>query len=317
MKFVNSDPHFLPPAFIDKMKELLPESEFNNFVTAMNTRLRKCIRINTLKANYDKTKQNLESYGFSLEQMPWYKYGFFAKDDDRTKKLGNTLEHFLGQIYVQEASSMLPVIALDPQENDAVLDIAAAPGSKTTQISMHMNNTGTIVANEPQLSRISALQENLERNGALNHVITRNDGRIFRRMPDCFDCVLVDAPCSVEGTFRKDIKARHLWAPNKVSQLAKLQYELLKSGIIAAKKDATIIYSTCTLSPEENELVINKALKEDNVQLEKINLKGLDTSKGIIKYRNFEIDKELEKTVRIWPHKTDMEGFYLAKLRKI
>lgn len=316
MKFINNDPTFLPPQFLDKMKELLPENEVEPFIASMNKRLRKCLRLNTLKENYESITKKLADYGFNLEAMPWYKYGFFVNNEEKVK-LGNTLEHFLGAYYVQEASSMLPVIALDPEEKDAILDIAAAPGSKTTQISMHMNNTGIIVANEPQLSRISPLQENLERSGAINHVITRNDGRVFEKMPNCFDKVLVDAPCSVEGTFRKDIKARFIWAQNKVNTLSKLQYELLKTAIIAAKKDATIIYSTCTLSPEENEMVVNNILKEGNVEIQKVSLNGLNYSNGIVDYRDYEINKELKKTVRIWPHKTDMEGFYLCKLKKI
>jgi len=316
MKFIKQDPTFLPPAFLEKMKELVPEKEFPDFITAMNKRLRKCFRINTLKADYETTYDKIHTYGLNIEQMPWYKYGFFVNSEEKLK-LGNTLEHFLGQFYVQEASSMLPVIALDPEPKEAVLDMAAAPGSKTTQISAHMNNTGVIVANEPQLSRISALQENMERSGAINVVVSRNDGRFFKKMPDCFDKVLVDAPCSVEGTFRKDIKARFIWAQNKVINISNIQYELLKSAFITAKKGATIVYSTCTLSPEENELVVNKILKEESAELQTVKLNGLEASKGITKYRNYEIDKELEKTVRIWPHKTDMEGFFLAKLKKI
>jgi len=306
---------FLPPPFITKMKDLVPANEFSAFLEIMTKKLRKSIRINTLKADKEDVIRSLTEKGYELEPMPWYKYGFFIKREGELK-LGNTLEHFLGKIYVQEAASMLPVIALDVEEKETILDLAAAPGSKTTQISMHMNNTGVVVANEPQIQRIKALQDNLERSGSVNHVITRNDGRFFKKMPFSFDRVLVDAPCSVEGTFRKDLKARYLWHQGKVNTLTKLQYELLKSSIIAAREDAIIIYSTCTLSPEENEGVVNKLVEEGLVELEKINLKGLNSDHGITKFKNIEYDKSIKKTVRIWPHKTDMEGFYLAKMRK-
>jgi len=312
------DPYFLPPAFLEKIKDMIPASEFNAFVESTNTPLRKCIRINTLRTDdVGEIVSNLKKEGISLAQMPWYKYGFFITERTKEKAIGNTLEHFLGHFYVQEASSMLPVIALAPKPKDAVLDMAAAPGSKTTQISMHMQNTGLVIANEPQLQRIPALQENLERSGSLNHIITRNDGRVFKKMENSFDCVLVDAPCSVEGTFRKDIKARHLWQQGKVIQIARLQIELLRAAVDAAKRGSTIVYSTCTFSPEENEMIIDRILKEQNVELQKLSFEGLEYDAGLIKYRDKDFDKELKKTIRIWPNKTNMEGFYLAKLVKL
>jgi len=298
------------------MEKLLPKEEVEELKNAINSPLRKSIRVNTLRGNLKEVKDSLITQGFTLANMPWYKYGFFISND-KQMRIGNTLEHYLGKIYVQEASSMLPVIALDPKANDFVLDLAAAPGSKTTQISMHMNNNGLLVANEPQIQRISALQENIDRSGSVICVITRNDGRKFLQFADMFDKVLLDAPCSGEGTFQKDIKARYIWSQNKVIQNSRLQKQLIESAIIACKPGGTIIYSTCTLSPEEDEEIINYTLEKfENITLKKIEFSGLNTSPGILEYNHKQYNDEIKKVIRIWPHKAKIEGFFIAKIIK-
>lgn len=307
---------FLPKDFIAKMEKLLPKEELELLKTAMDTSLRKSIRINTLRTNVKETKASLEKQGFILDEMPWYKNGFFISTQKKLA-IGNTLEHYLGKIYVQEASSMLPVIALDPKPNDYILDIAAAPGSKTTEMAMHMNNTGLIVANEPSIQRISALQENIDRSGVINCVITRNDGRKFANYHDLFDKVLLDAPCSGEGTFQKDVKARYVWSQNKVIQNSRLQKQLIDAAIACTKPGGTIIYSTCTLSPEEDEEIIDYALnKYDNIKLDKIKLTGLDTCPGITEYNTKKYNDEVKKVIKLWPHKTNIEGFFVSKILK-
>jgi len=307
---------FIPNEFISKMKILLPENEIDKFKKTIDTPLRKSIRTNILKSDPKEIKESLEKQGFTLDEMPWYKFAYFISNDKKLR-IGNTLEHYLGKIYVQEASSMLPVIALDPKPEDYVLDMAAAPGSKTTQLSMHMKNTGLIVANEPSIQRISALQENIDRAGIINYTITRNDGRKFFNQKNIFDKVLLDAPCSGEGTFQKDIKARYLWSQKKVIANSRLQKQLIDSAISCTKPGGTIIYSTCTLSPEENEEIIDYALnKYDNLKLKRITFDGLKTSKGITEYNGKEYSKEIEKVIRIWPHRTNIEGFFVAKIKK-
>lgn len=308
---------YLPEAFLNKMKILLGKEELDLLKNALNTPLRKSIRVNLLRSNVKNVKDSLENQGFILDSMPWYKFGFFIKKEDKDKRIGNTLEHYLGKIYVQEASSMLPVIALDPKPEDYILDLAASPGSKTTQISMHMNNTGLIVANEPNLQRISALQDNIDRCGCINCCITRNDGRKFFSYKEIFDKVLLDAPCSSEGTFQKDIKARYVWSQKKVLENARLQKQLIDCAISCTKKGGTIVYSTCTLSPEENEEVIDYALKKHpNIKLKKIKFEKLKTSSGIPEYNGEVFNNEIKKVIRIWPHKTNIGGFFIAKIKK-
>lgn len=307
---------FVPNEFLLKMKKLLPEKEVEELIKIIDTPLRKSIRVNSLKANPKEIKESLEKQGFVLTDMPWYKYGFFAEGDE-THALGNTFEHYLGKIYIQEAASMLPVIALEPKPEDFVLDMAASPGSKTTQISMHMKNRGLIVANEPSRKRLSPLQSNLDKSSTINSVITRNDGRRFANHKDIFDKVLLDAPCSSEGTFQKDKKARFIWSQKKVIANSILQKQLIDSAIACTKPGGTIVYSTCTMSPEEDEEIIEYAInKYDNLKIEPLTYKNLKTSKGITKYNDKTYSGEMKKVIRIWPHKTNIEGFFVAKLKK-
>ncbi len=306
---------FFPEAFINKMAKMLTEAELEKLKTALDTPLRKSIRVNTLRGTTKEVVESLESYEYVVDKMPWYKYGYFIKTAKK-QAIGNTYDHYLGKIYVQEASSMLPVIALDPKEGEYILDMAAAPGSKTTQMCMHMKNTGIIVANEPSIQRISPLQDNLDRSGCINCCITRNDGRKFSHYTGMFDKVLLDAPCSGEGTFQKDIKARYVWSQNKVIENSRLQKQLLDSAIACTKKGGTIIYSTCTLSPEEDEAIIDYALnKYDNISLEKVSFEGLETSQGRTEFDGKEYNKEVKKVIKLWPQKTNIEGFFVCKMK--
>jgi NOL1/NOP2/sun family putative RNA methylase len=308
---------FFPQEFLNKMKLILGDSELEKLTTTMDTHLRKSIRINTLRGSLELTKSSLEKQGFKLESMPWYENGFFISNEDKTKRIGNTLEHYLGKIYVQETSSMLPVIALDPKPEEHILDMCAAPGSKTSQIAMHMQNKGLIVANEPLIQRIKPLQENLDRSGCINVIVTRNDGRKFSNHKELFDKVLLDAPCSSEGTFQKDIQSRYAWSINKVKQLSILQKQLFDSAYNALKKDGTLIYSTCTLSPEENEEIIDYALNKYDLEIQDLKFKGLNTSNGLTKYLDKEFNEKIKKSVRVWPQNTNIEGFFVTKLKKL
>ncbi len=306
---------FFPKDFVDKMSKLLNNEELEELLKTLDSPLKKSIRINILKDKPENIVGCLKEQGFILEQMPWYKYGYFISKNENIR-IGNTLEHFLGKIYVQETSSMLPVIALNPQKEEYILDMCAAPGSKTSEIAMHLDNTGLIVANEPLIQRIKSLQENLDRSGCLNCIITRNDGRKFKNFPEIFDKVLLDAPCSSEGTFQKEIKSRYAWSQNKVSQLSILQKQLFDSAYTALKPNGTLIYSTCTLSPEENEEIINYALEKYDLKVENLKFEGLNTSNGITNYNNIEYNSEVKKSVRIWPQKAKIEGFFVCKMTK-
>jgi len=176
-------------------------------------------------------------------------------------ELGRALEHLLGYYYVQEIASMLPVIALKPKKNETILDLCAAPGSKTSQLAAKMENTGTIIANDLKLGRMKILASNLERCGVSNTIITKQDGlelcRRLKRENFEFDKILIDAPCSGEGTIRSTPKTLLMWNIKKIKSLSRLQKGLLSYAIEILRPGGEIIYSTCTHAPEENEGVID------------------------------------------------------------
>lgn len=296
--------------FIEKYSKLTDIKEFKKYSLE---RLRKSIKVNTLKISINKLKSRLKDY--KLKQIPWCKYGFFVESGPRTD-LGNLKEHSLGYFYVQEAASMLPALILNPGKDEIVLDIAAAPGSKTTQIAALMKNTGLIVANDVKYDRLKALASNLERCGVTNTIITLMYGQTIKEQK--FDKILVDAPCSGTGVIRKSLQTLKTWNPNMLKKLAGEQKSLLKNSINLLKENGSLVYSTCSVAPEENEAVINWLLnQQENVKLEKINVKGLKTSEPILNYGKEAYSKEIKKCLRIWPQDNNTAGFFIAKIKKV
>jgi len=279
--------------------------------------LRKSIRVNTLKMDIKSLTERV-SKEWKLEPIPWCKEGFWIEHrgigEDKRWDVGNIIEHTLGYVYIQEAASMIPPIVLDPQPGDRVLDMCAAPGSKTTQISQYMQNSGVLVANELTGMRIAALGINLQRCGVMNTIITQMDGARFKEIE--FDRVLVDAPCSGTGTIRKSLKTIDSWNPKLAYHLSKTQRLLIKAGFNALKPGGTLVYSTCTLEPEEDEGVIDHLLKEfPNAKVEEITLE-IKRSPAVVEFEGKTYSDEVKKCLRIWPQDNDTEGFFVAKIRK-
>ena len=225
-----------------------------------------------------------------------------------------------GKVYIQSLSSMIPALILSPTKDDVVLDMAAAPGSKTTQMAMMMNNGGQIVANDMSHERLYKLKANLAQQSVTNTTCSHSAGQsLWQRYPEYFDKVLLDAPCSMEGRFDgTDPETFDDWSTKKIKRLSKLQKWLLRSAVSATKVGGTIVYSTCTLAPEENEEVINWILEKEarTVQLEDISIEGLEMMNGLTSWQDKQFTPELTKTKRILPSNT-MEGFYIAKIKKI
>jgi len=297
------------PVFKDSFKEYfgnLIGDELNDFIKSCETPLKSSIRVNTIKIDRETLKKQLIEKGWILEDIPFYKDAFIIKE--RNASLGNTIEHFIGSYYVQEQSSMIPPIVLNPKAGEKVLDCCASPGSKTTQIAQLMNNEGVLVANDKGVNRISILRSNLQRCGVKNTILTNGVGQRFSKLGEVFDKVLVDAPCSGFGAIRKDWSIAKLFNTKSLGFLKRTQAELLENGFKCLKSGGTIVYSTCTLTTEENEELVNNFLSNhNNVKLEKIRLTGLEKCKGI----------GLDKVMRIWPHHVDMEGFFIAKMVKL
>jgi NOL1/NOP2/sun family putative RNA methylase len=272
--------------------------------------LRTSIRVNTLKAEVNEVVENLSRY-YNLEQVPWCKEGFFIE----AEKIGSTLEHQLGLIFAQEASSMIPAIALDVRPKMLVLDVAASPGAKTTQIAQYMENEGCIIANDVKVGRLNVLISNLQRCGVLITKVTMKDGRYFRRFLDVFDAVLLDAPCSNVGMVRKSLKYLKIWRKKNVESLSKLQKQLIMSIYTALKPNGVLVYSTCTLDPAENEEVIDHLLSNSNAKLKRINL-PVKSHEPILEFDGKQFDKNVKKCLRIHPQDNDTEGFFVAKVIK-
>lgn len=251
---------YFPDAFLTQMREAMPSTlSFDEFISACQRPLRRSIRINTLKISVADFLALIAPYGWSLTPIPWCHEGFWIeRDDEEALPLGSTAEHLSGLFYIQEASSMLPVAALFADDNhpQRVMDMAAAPGSKTTQIAARMGNRGAILANEFSASRVKVLHANISRCGIANTALTHFDGRVFgAALPEMFDAILLDAPCSGEGVVRKDPDALKNWSPESNLDIAATQRELLDSAFHALRPGGTLVYSTCTLNRQENEAV--------------------------------------------------------------
>jgi NOL1/NOP2/sun family putative RNA methylase len=291
---------------LERYKDIIPE--FDEFKKALSRPLPVTVRINTLKTDRERLLERLENSGISYQSFAWYPLGLRLE----AKKPGNLIEHLMGHIHTQEEISMVPAIVLNPKPGEHILDLCAAPGSKTTQISQQMENQGLVVANEPSSNRIVPLRSNCERLGAVNVAVTQYDGRFF---PSCtFDKVLVDAPCSGVGMARKDPYALSRWNLKKSLALQRLQVPLLKRAVELTRTGGRIVYSTCTFAPEENEAVINHVL--DMVEVENVTVPKLSFCPGVNEWNGEVYSNQLRRCARYYPHQNDTGGFFVANLIK-
>jgi NOL1/NOP2/sun family putative RNA methylase len=300
--------------FVDRYSKLTDIDKFKEYSFSY---LRKSIRVNTLKMDVDTLVKRM-SKDWILTPVPWCKEGFWIEHrgigEEKRRDIGNTIEHILGYIYVQEAASMIPPLVLDPQPGERVLDMCAAPGSKTTQIAMYMKNKGVLVANDLTAIRLAALGVNLQRCGVLNVITTQSSGGSFRQQE--FDRILVDAPCSGTGTIRKSLKTIEMWNPRLSSHLAKTQKQLIKTAYSVLAKGGVLVYSTCTLEPEEDEEVVDFLLKQfPDAKVEEIEI-DLKRSPAVLEFDGKKYHPDIKNCLRIWPQDNDTEGFFVAKIRK-
>lgn len=307
--------------FWERCKELLG-SDFDAFCAAQKNPLPKTIRVNTLRNTID------DFLGWRKEKHPkWnlsphiFGEGVFAIDrEDRTVPIGKSFGHIQGRLYMQEASSCLPPLALDIQPGQKVLDVASAPGSKTTQMAALMNNTGLLVANEYSGTRIKTLVFNLQKAGVGNTMVTKFSGEKFgEALPEFFDRILLDAPCTGEGTARKDSDALTNWSEKRILSAAKLQKSLIISAFQSLAIGGKLTYSTCTLGPEENEAVVTFLQEQFPDAVEVLDLRnlfpGAEKGAGMTSFEGREFP-DGEKMLRIWPHTFNSEGFFVATIRK-
>ncbi|WP_196062498.1 MULTISPECIES: 16S rRNA (cytosine(1407)-C(5))-methyltransferase RsmF [unclassified Serratia (in: enterobacteria)] len=305
-------PAFLPPAFLDATRAIMPDHlSMDDFIAICQKPLRRSLRVNTLKISVADFLALVKDYDWRLEPIPWCPEGFWIEREDEALRLGSAAEHLSGLFYIQEASSMLPVSALfaGRETPRRVLDVAAAPGSKTTQIAALMGNQGGIVANEYSASRVKVLHANISRCGVKNTALTHFDGRVFgAALPESFDAILLDAPCSGEGVVRKDPDAMSNWSPESVTSIAQTQWELIDSAFHALAPGGVMVYSTCTLNAQENQQVVHQLLATygNAVSVEPL---------GEL-FPQAQLALTPEGFLHVFPQIYDSEGFFVARLRK-
>ncbi|MCG6894580.1 MAG: RsmB/NOP family class I SAM-dependent RNA methyltransferase [Desulfobacteraceae bacterium] len=288
----------------------------SDFEAAMHTAPSRFFWVHPLRTSPETLCPLLRRDGYHLETLPWQPGGFRVQGQGQG--LGRHWAYHAGLFHIQDAASMMPARLLDPAPGHQVLDLCAAPGNKTAQLSLSLLNTGTVVANDYDAQRLRPLVRNVTRLGLLNVSTTQHNGTDYPPESGPFDRILVDAPCSGEGTARRH---PHLLQrkrrPSDVLQ--SVQYELLRRAVCLCRVGGRIVYSTCTFAPEENERVVNAVLGafSGRVRLLSAHRKGLPTSPGVTHWREDVFDERLEKTARIWPHLNDTDGFYMALMEKV
>ncbi|XP_030560477.1 25S rRNA (cytosine-C(5))-methyltransferase nop2 [Drosophila novamexicana] len=302
---------------MSKLMDIFKLSDLMDYLEASEVARPLTIRTNSLKTRRRDLAGALINRGVNLDPLgKWTNVGLVIFNS--TVPLGATPEYLAGHYMVQGASSMLPVIALAPQENERVLDMCSAPGGKGSHIAAVMKNTGVLFANDANRDRIKAVVANFHRLGIVNAVVSCEDATKFRNIMTGFDRVLLDAPCTGTGVVSKDPSVKTTKSEIDVQRCYNLQRKLLLTAIDCVDaKSATggyIVYSTCSVLPEENEWVIDYALKKRNVKLVPL---GIDFGEpGFTKFRQHRYHPSLHLSKRFYPHTNNMDGFYVAKLKK-
>ncbi|MTV49978.1 NOL1/NOP2/sun family putative RNA methylase [Heliobacillus mobilis] len=290
----------VPEEFQSRIKQILPEDEFNRFMQSYQENPAQGLRLNPLKGV---NPEILPSIPVTPTPVPWCDFGYYYEEGQRP---GKHPFHAAGLYYIQEPSAMAVVEALQPEPGERILDLCAAPGGKATQIAGYLRHEGLLVANEIHPKRNKALSENLERWGARNILVTNEPpDKLSRWFPEYFDRIVVDAPCSGEGMFRKLPEAIEDWSEEKVAHCAALQQEILPEAVKMLKPGGVMVYSTCTFSAEENEKQIETFLE----------MYPEFTLEPVLCAEFFQA-ATLPHTVRLWPHKLRGEGHFIARLRK-
>jgi NOL1/NOP2/sun family putative RNA methylase len=307
----------LPSQLLERWQQIYSEKDYKKLLETLSHNSISSFRTNTLKTTSTKLEAILIKQGFIIEKVDWYPDAYILKNKS-IREVTDTDAYNQGLLYIQNLSSMIPSLVLDPKPHEKVLDIAAAPGSKATHIAALMNNTGELTANDLSFKRLFKLKNNLTQMGVTNAKVLNLPGESFwKKLPEYFDRTLVDVPCSMEGRIRcDDPKTYQDWSPKKIKQLAKLQKYLLRSAVSATRVGGTIVYSTCTLAPEENEGVIEWVVGKtpDALAVEKISLPNQQFQNGLSSWKKKQL-KYTQNTARIFPSLT-MEGFFIAKLKK-
>ncbi len=303
----------LPSSFLEKFKLLMENEEYEEFINSFEKEIFEGIRFNSLKLNKEDFLQRISNLSL---RIPWTDDGFYYAKEKSDVRITIHPYYHQGLFYIQEPSAMYPVELLAPTKEDKVLDLCAAPGGKTVQIAAKMNNESLLVSNEISPKRVRALKKNIELYGIKNTIITNSTGKnLLETYGTYFDKILVDAPCSGEGTFRKDKHSIREYDKYVGEELYEIQRDILDYAFKLLKTGGFLVYSTCTFNPEENERQIENILNKYDCQLvESCKIAGMASGRPDWSKNS---TKDLEKTIRFWPHLTKSEGHFVAKILKL
>ncbi|MEM9214647.1 MAG: RsmB/NOP family class I SAM-dependent RNA methyltransferase [Cyanobacteria bacterium P01_F01_bin.150] len=290
-------------------------NEPDKFFACLTRPLTTTVWVNELKTQASKLEQAFSLMGWGWSEVPWYSGGYRIK----VVKPGCSLPFCCGWYAVQESIAWSAVCALDPQPGDYVLDLCAAPGGKTAQIALAVGPKGAVIANEQSLSRLPSLVNTITRLGLTNVITSQVDGQAFQSTPHLFDRVLVDVPCSGEGTLRKKVGRRSLgqenWHERHSQRLRPVQKQLLNRALDLVKPGGIVVYSTCTFAPEENEAILDEVLG-DRGSIEPYSIHDLRSNPGLCQWQGKTFRSDLQYAQRYWPHLNDTGGFFVARIRR-
>ena len=304
---------------LDRYRRLLSPGDLAQLEVAIQRPPPPAIRVNTLKIDVESARRAWpQARGWQVRPVPFCPAGWQITEGGGD--LSRTLEHRMGQYYIQEAASMLPaeVFAFDV-ERPLVLDMAASPGGKTTHLTCKINDAGLIVANDSSADRIGALRANLRNWGAFGAAITNFPGERFGNwLPETFDLVLLDAPCSGDSLRTAERRKTRPVSDKERGQLHHRQVRLLTSAFQALKPGGQVVYATCTLAPEEDEAVVDALLREfpRQAEVEAVDHVLAVPAPGLIVDGERRFNAQVQQAVRLWPHLYDTSGFFAARIRK-
>ncbi len=321
-KAKKTPPTEVSPVYLERLTEMYGEDvcrDIENVMMARPTTL----RVNHIKGDGQAAIETLRADGFELEAVSWYADAYILRNKSKRELIDHPV-YEAGQIYVQSLESMVPPLFVDTQPGESVLDLTAAPGSKTSQMAMMMGKQGRLVANDVNTVRFYKLRHNMQLLGVTDEAsdwqfeLERLPGTEYcRRNNETFDKILLDAPCGSEARFAKDRpKSFGYWSERKIKEMAYKQRKLILEAWNALKPGGTLVYSTCTMAPEENEAQISLLLsRNEDVEVVPISIDGLDQLPSVTEWRSKQYDERVKDTLRIMPT-SDIEGFFVAKLKK-
>lgn len=304
----------LSPIFLERLEKIIPSPLLEGVIKTFSDSKGTSVRVNSIRSSVDEVVAEFDRLGLVHSKLPWSNEALHLKNT-LTQEIRDEPYVSEGKIYLQDLSSMLPSIALNPKSGEKVLDMCAAPGSKTTHMASMMQNEGGIIALDVVRSRVYKLKSNCERMGVQNTQIKCLDSRRYFPKDEVFDKILLDAPCSSEGRFKEtQPKTLRFWSLRKIKEMVHKQKGLLGNAVRLLRPGGVLVYSTCTFAPEENEANVDWILKKmkGKLSLEKISLKGVPTYPSVSEWNNRVFENDMSQTVRVLPDGT-YSAFFMAK----